>query len=424
MKITLIGAGFTGLTAALRLLQVGHQVTILEKEKIAGGLASGFKKPSWQWSVEKCYHHFFTNDQIALKLAHELGQKLENIKPDTDVLVKERILTMDSPLTLLNFSSLPFFDRLRMGLILLYLKCSLCHQKFEGQKVLPWIRKMMGKKATELIWEPLLVGKFGDFKEDISLTWFWARIKKRTIRLIYPVGGFDSLTQKLVKEIERLGGEILFGQEVISVKSNSEFCSIKTVKGNFRADKVISTIPTPIFLKMTKNLPDKYIKRLSSITHLTALTLILTLKKPFLKSTYWLNITETNFPFLALVEHTNFISPKYYGGEYLLYIGNYLPPNHPYLKMTPEQVLKIYLPFLKKINPNCQLLIINYQLFSFPFAQPVVRINYQKLKPDFKTPLKNVYLANLDMVYPWDRGVNFAIELGEKAAKIVNNDCF
>jgi len=33
--------------------------------------------------------------------------------------------------------------------------------------------------------------------------------------------------------------------------------------------------------------------------------------------------------------------------------------------------------------------------------------------------LPNVYLANMDSIVPWDRGTNYAIELGEKAAETI-----
>ena len=268
----------------------------------------------------------------------------------------------------------------------------------------------MGEKATSLIWEPLFAGKFADFAEDISLTWFWARIKKRTSSLAYPVGGFKAFADKLSSKIKDLGGEILMNNEINDISLLKDF------------NKIIITIPTPTFLKITNKLPKDYIKKLSSINHLSALTLILVLKEPFLKNTYWLNITNQSFPFLALVEHTNFMDSNHYGGSHILYIGNYLPPDHPYLKMSAKELLEIFDPYLKKINPTYHLSLITYHLFSQPFAQPVVTVGYQKLIPTFQTPIKGVYLANMDMVYPWDRGTNYAVEIGEKIAHILEED--
>ena len=51
MKIAVIGAGFGGLAAAYDLNKAGHDVTIYESADHAGGLASGFKEPDWDWSA-------------------------------------------------------------------------------------------------------------------------------------------------------------------------------------------------------------------------------------------------------------------------------------------------------------------------------------------------------------------------------------
>jgi len=419
MKIAILGAGFCGLMTGLRLAQKGHQVTLFEKEDKVGGLAGGFKNRSWDWTLEKSYHHFFTNDDLVFSLAKELNQKIITQRSKTDIYLNGQILPLDSPLSLLKFPLLSPIDRLRTGITLSYLRYLSSLSYLDGKKALPWLRKFMGQEATNLLWEPLFQSKFGDFKEKIALSWFWARIKKRTSSLAYPEEGFQAFADKMAREIEKTGGQILLKREIIAISRESSAVSLKIQNQRFKTfkfDRIIVTLPTPTFLKITPQLPPAYIKKLSSIPHLSALILVLILDKPFLKNTYWLNILDQNFPFLALVEHTNFIDPKHYGDKHILYIGNYLPESHPYLKMSAKELLKVYQPYLKKISPNYQLPTTHYQLFTQPFAQPIVTPDYQKLIPSFKTPLKGVYLANIDMVYPWDRGVNYALELGEKTA--------
>lgn len=409
MKIAILGAGFTGLAAALKLAKLGHQITVFEKEANVGGLASGFKEKSWNWHLDKTYHHLFTNDLSAINLAKEVNQKLITKRPVTEVLVNNQMAPFDSPMALLKFTNLPIVDRLRVGLCTFYLKYLASKKHLENKYALTWLNKFMGKDATEMIWNPLFEGKFGNQKHSISLTWFWARIKKRTPNLIYPEKGFQEFAKNIQQEAEKLGVKFIFNTEVSNLKIINSKLSIL----NYQFDKAIITLPTQVFTKIAK-LPEKYIKRISSIPHLTALNLILILKKPFLQKSYWLNITDKSFPFLVLADHTNFMDSKNYNNQHILYIGNYLPENHPYLKMSSTELLKIFEPYLKKLNTKYE--IRNTYKFILPNSQPVVSPNYPNLIPKFQTPIKNVYLANLDMVYPWDRGVNYAIDMGGKIA--------
>ena len=422
MKVAILGSGITGLTAAYRLLQNGHQVTLFEKEDSIGGLAVGFSQNSWDWTLEKAYHHWFTNDNFILNLAKEIGHKVIIVRPRTDILINNQILPFDSPPSILKFPHLSLVNRFRLGLGVCYLKFNSNYQQFEYKKALSWTRKVMGQEVTTKIWEPLFQGKFGNYKEDISLTWFWARIYKRTTSLAYPEGGFKLFTDRLGHKIIEMGGQILLNTNVDELKNLGKVCQVKAGKKTFTFEKVIVTLPSPVFVKVTKGLNKNYIKRISSIPHLHALTLILELKKPFLKKTYWLNITDSEFPFLILAEHTNFMKSKHYGGNHILYIGNYLPTGHPFLKMSKQDLLKKFDPYLKRINPSYSSSLINSFLFLGPFAQPVVTVGYPKKMPSFKTPLKNIFIANLDMVYPWDRGTNYAVEMGEKVAGLMHQN--
>ena len=165
MKIAILGAGFTGLTAAYRLAQKGHEVTIFEKENAVGGLAIGFKLPEWDWAIEKGYHHWFTNDDSVLKLAEEIHHKVIITKPSTDVLIDGNRVALDTPLTLLTFSALPLIDRLRMGLILTYLKLSGNQKKFVSTPALSWIRKCMAAPITHIVLTDIIFDKFFSDKD-------------------------------------------------------------------------------------------------------------------------------------------------------------------------------------------------------------------------------------------------------------------
>src|SRR5260221_7185182 len=90
--------------------------------------------------------------------------------------------------------------------------------------------------------------------------------------------------------------------------------------------------------------------------------------------------------------------------------------------MSEKEIMKEFDPFLEKIHPGYKKSLITVRKFSVPFAQPIIPVNYSKMVPSFETPLKNVYLANMQQVYPWDRGTNYAVQLGQKIAVIVENN--
>lgn len=411
MKMAVIGGGLTGLTTAYRLSQNGHQVDIFEKERQLGGLAASIKKPGWDWPLDNFYHHYFTSDRHLKKLLVDLGleNKLFYLRPKTSIFSGGKISQLDSPLSLLTSPEFKFASKIRAGLATAYLKTVTNWRKFEKETAWPWLKKYYGNEVFDRLWRPLLEAKFGAEAKKVSLAWFWARIKKRSTNLGYLEGGTQILVEKLESEIKKSGGQILKSRE-FQVRKSDDY------------DRVIFTTPASVFLKtMGKKLPRSYFQSLSPLKMLGAISLVLELKKPFLPDgTYWLNINEKGFPFVAVVEHTNFIDKTHYGNHHILYVGGYYPHTHRYFKMKKEEILKEFLPFLQKINPDFNFLsAIRYSLIANGYAQPVVPVNYSKMIPAMKTPLPRVYLANMQMVYPWDRGVNYAVEMGERAAKEV-----
>ena len=455
MNIGIIGAGFTGLSAAYYLTKKGHTVTVFEKDEKPGGLAVGFRPEGqgggmpapnetnvpalrseatkWDWTLEEHYHHWFTNDKSALSLAHEIDHKVIIKRPKTSSFVDSKIFQLDSPISLLKFPELSLFNRIRMGLSLALLKYNPVWKPLEKFKAEPYLKKMMGEKGYEKLWKPLMVNKLGKYAQSVSLAWFWARVYKRTPSLAYPEGGFLEFAEHIQKEIEKNGGKFHYNTEVLKIKIQNSKVKIaiqKSLLSNERSkkedhefDNVIVTLPSPLFIKIAPELPKDYIDKLSKLKMIGAVNIVLRLKNPFFNDgTYWLSMSDLNSPILAIVEHTNFMDKKNYNNEHLVYIGNYMETSDPRFSMTKEELLKLYDPWLKKINPNYQLSAISSQLFRAPFAQPIIPINYSRNIPPVTTPITNVYLANMQQVYPWDRGTNYAVELGKNIAKKINEN--
>jgi len=423
MKIAIIGAGFTGLSAAYKLTSQGHAVTILEKESQPGGLAIGFSKKEWKWSIEKHYHHWFTNDNSILNLAKKVNYPVEIKRPITSVYIQKKLYQLDSIINIIKFPLLNFFDKTRMVMVLAFLRYYPFWRHLEKINANQFLTATMGKKAYDLLWKTQLDNKMGKYANEVSLVWFWSRIKKRTSKLAYPVEGFLPFAEKVAERIKKQTGEIKYNAQVVSIKKiNSQFKVSYKYNNKLTTeyfDKVIFTLAAPVLKQVVEDLPESYKKRLVGQKSIGAINLILRLRHKFMPdNTYWLSICEKNSPVMVLVEHTNFMESKFFNNEHLLYVGNYLESTDPLFLASNEELLERYESLLNEIHPGYKKDIIGVDVFRAPFAQPVVPIEFSKKILPMKTPIDGLIMANMQQVYPWDRGTNYAVELGEKAAEI------
>ncbi len=422
MTVGVLGAGILGLSCALRLAQAGESVVVLEKEDVPGGLAAGF--PVGGAYLERFYHHLFGTDRAIVALIHELGlgPDLYWGQPNTSVLRGGRPYALNSATAVLRFTPLPPLDRLRLGAGVAYLKGVRDYRSLPDETAADWIRDRMGERAYTVVWEPQLRGKFGSYYEQVDLPWFWARIHCRTTSLGYLRGGFHRLYARLAEEIVRLGGRVELGREARSIEREADgrLC-VDTSGGPYHFDRLAVTLTTRLFLRLARGLPEPYRARWEKgPLHLGAHCLVLSLDRPLMPPVYWLSVADPGLPFLAAVEHTNFLPASDYGGRHLLYLGNYLPMEHELFGWDDARVLAEFLPHLRRLNPSFEpAWVREHWVWKAPFAQPVVTRGYLRQLPPHETPLPGVYLANMAHVYPQDRGQNYSLKLGEKLARRV-----
>lgn len=417
MKIAILGGGLTGLTAAYYLSQRNHQVTVFEKEKLLGGLAAGFKADHWHWSLERAYHHLFASDSNILNFSKEIGfNKIFFQSPITASIFDDlSIFPLDTPTDLLAFPYLNLIDKLRAGFIIAFLKLSPFLPLYEKQTAEEFLKKTMGDNVWNVLWQPLFRGKYGDYAGIILAVFIWARINKRTKNLGYVEGGFQTLIDYVETRIKKLGVEVKTGYQIEAVKKQGNGFMVN----NMKYDAVISTLPTPVLTKIARSvLPNDYLEKLTKIEYLHALTLILETDKPILDKIYWLNVSTKKIPIMGVVQHTNFIDKKNYGGKHLAYLGWYLKREDKIMQMKDEELVNYVMPYLKKISKS-KFKVSNFYAFRAPFAQPIFDKEFVKNKPEFITPTKNFFVANLDMTYPYDRGTNFAVKLGKQVSGLI-----
>lgn len=421
-RVGVLGGGALGLAAALRLAQAGRRVTVIEREPQLGGLAAGFRVgPS---ALEKFYHHMFRTDTTIIGFVHELGlgDRLLWGQPNTSTLANGRIVSLGSIPDLLRLPLLGPADRLRFLAGMAVLKAIPNESVFRGWTAAAWMPRLMGRRAFDVMWEPMLRGKFGARADQIAMSWLWSRVHERSLRLGYVRGGFQQLYDAFGARICALGGSVLTGTTASSIELADGHVEVRTQDGGqtHAFDQLLVTLPTRLFARLAPGLPPEYVQRYQGPEHYGAHVLILGLDRPLVPDVYWLNINDRDMPFLALVEHTNFLPPADYGDLHLVYLGNYLPMDDPRFGEDEATVLARYTTALRRIRPDFKpSWIVQQWLFRAPYAQPIVTTDYLSRLPPHTTPLPGVYLANMAHVYPQDRGQNYSMRLGEHMARLM-----
>ncbi|NJN67133.1 MAG: NAD(P)/FAD-dependent oxidoreductase [Chloroflexaceae bacterium] len=434
MNIGIIGAGIAGMSAAYDLARTGHRVTIYERAEQVGGLASGFRDPRWEWPLERFYHHVFEGDTAIRTLTHEIGygEKLFFRKGVTAHFWNGTFSPIDGPVAVLRFPGVSFLDRVRFGAACFYLKYVTKNwHRLETTTATAWSERWMGKPAYQTIMAPLLKNKFGPYADEVNMAWLWARLRARSFKLGYYAGGFQGFAEALLAAIQQLGVAVHLATPVHRLSppdegeaapdGRREGWTVLTEHGAHHADRVIVTGSPGLLARLAPHLPPDYLGNLAALKSLGAIALTIALKHRLTEGFYWMQgMRREEFPFLALVEHTNFIEPEHYGGDHLVYCGDYLPPDHEYFRLSQEALLERFVPSLARVNPNFRPdWIRDAWLHREPYAQPIVGLNHSQSIPSLVTPLPHLYFASMSQVYPWDRGTNYAVELGQRVAAAV-----
>lgn len=432
LRIAVVGGGFSGLAAAEALLAGGAQVHVFEKQSQLGGEVA--TRAIGDTFVEYYYHHCFGSDRHLLVAAERLGvvDKLIWVDSTMGFYWGGRLLPFNGPADVMRFPPLNPVQRIRLGLSVLYLQKRKNWQPLQDVSAADWMRRFCGDRVFDTVWGGLLKAKFGEDWHRVSMSWLWARIHVRAAsrskgmakeQLGYFHNSFRTLVDAFGRRIEELGGHVhLETPAERIIVENGQARGIVTGGQRRDFDLVLAAVHTPIFLHLTPDLPDAYRQRLGSIEYKGASCLLLELDRR-MSPYYWLNISAEDSPFTALVEQTNLVSPAAYGGSYLLYVARYMSPRDPLMRMETPALFDYYLPYLQQVYPNFSRdMVKNMWSGGDPFAQPLIEVGYQQKKPDLRTPIPRLYLANTTLIYPEDRGINYSIRLGQEVAESILAD--
>jgi protoporphyrinogen oxidase len=426
--VVIVGAGFTGLAAGLKLARAGVKVTILESDSSPGGLAGMFEFKDGV-RVEKFYHHWFTNDEYVPHFVRELGLEgqIVTMPSRTGMYYSGRHWRLSKPIDLLRFAPLPFLDRIRLGLLVFKVRRIKDWRSIEHLSIREWLEPLCGRTVYRIVWEPLIKAKFSIYADDVNAVWFWKKLvlrgstrdKQGGEQLAYFKGGFGRLAEEAVKVFVAAGGEIRFNTSVTNFRAvGDKLNALSTTRGEIQAREFLFTPSFPIIGKIFQGSPHKaWLQQLSRVRYLGNMCLVLKLDRS-LSETYWINVNDPGFPFVGVIEHTNFDSPQNYGGNRIAFLSKYLSTADTIWEYSDAQYLDFALQHLQRMFPQMKReWVIEYRVWRSEYAQPVTERDYSKYVPGKQTPYTNATICTMAHVYPEDRGTNYAIRDGQEIAE-------
>ena len=433
-SVAVIGGGFTGLTAAHRLARRGARVTILEASDRLGGLAAGFELAGHR--IEQAYHFLYTTDEHIRGLVDELqlDDRLTFHKSSVSTYYDGTLYPMETPIDLIRFKPISLLARIRAGVTVLWLQRVKDWRPLSGITALSWLRKYAGREVTDVIWEPLLRGKFDRYYDKVTMSWLWGRVLQRVDSrdkdqggevLGYFDGGFRVIVEALEASLRGAGADIRLGAPVSSIThdADADEVIVETPAGTDRFDRVLATVPSNVFTRMIEDRRAEdaaYFDRLESIDYLDAVVHVFASRQKFTPY-YWHNINSPDAPFVVFLSLTNLVGAERFDGLNVYYIGDYVPREHEYMSADADALKERWYGELGEIFPEFdRSQVVDDGLFKMRNAQHIVDIGFEenKLTPH-ETPCPGVFLCNFSQIYPMDRGTNYAVRDGNRMAELV-----
>jgi protoporphyrinogen oxidase len=410
-----------GLAAAYHAAKAGNDVTVFEASHDVGGMAAHFDFGGL--SLEKYYHFICKADQPTFDLLSELGigDRMRWRPTSMGYFTGSRLHPWGDPVSLLRFPELDLLSKIRYGALMFLSTRRERWDALEKTSAKDWITRWCGPKVYERLWRPLFDLKFYEYADNVSAAWIWTRIKRigRSRQSLfqeelgYIEGGSETLVKALVAEITARGGKIKLGEPVQEVLVREhKVRGVRTPRGEYAADAVISTAPTPFVSSIVPTLPAEWKARYDAIDNIGVVCIVFKLKRSVTPH-FWVNITAPDIPIPGIIEFSNLRPTE----DTIVYVPYYMPTTNSRWKWEDSALIEEAFAAIRRVNPSISTADrIGVHVGRLRYAQPICPPGFAAMLPPVKTPIRGLQIADTCFYYPEDRGIAESVRLGKEMA--------
>jgi protoporphyrinogen oxidase len=424
MHVVILGSGAMGLAAAYQAVSDGHEVTVIEGDAQAGGMAAHFDFGGV--SIERYYHFICKTDEPTFELLRDLGieDRMRWRETSMGVYANGKLEPWGNPVALLRFPKMSLLGKLRYGLFAFVSVQRESWPSLEHRNAKEWIKSWCGESVYDLHWKQLFQHKFYEFQDQISAAWIWTRIhrigksRKSMMQeeLGYIEGGSETLVKALVDAIEGLGGTIQLGNAARRVLvEEGKVVGVETTKGTVAADRVISTVPTPYVSALVPDLSEEAKRKYDDIPNIGICCLIFKLSRS-LTPHFWVNLAEPGIEIPGLIEFSNLRDVE----GTIVYVPYYMPTTHEKFSWPDEKLLAEAFAAMQAVQPELRAEeVLDRRVARLRYAQPICAPGFAATLPPVQTAIAGLQIADTCFYYPEDRGIAESVRLGRHMARSV-----
>jgi len=409
------------MTLALRLAQKGHKVTLFESRPNPGGLADAWQIGDVTW--DRHYHVTLMSDTSARAVLKELDleDQMQWVETKTGFFTDDELYSMSNTLEFLTFPPLRMIDKLRLGGTIAYAARVKNWKKLEKISVGDWLIRLSGRRTFEKMWLPLLRCKLGECWRETSAAFIWATIARmyaarrtglKKEMFGYCRGGYANVLARFTKKLEDLGVEIHCNTPVKNVRTSFDGRLTVQLADHDRVfDRVVSTLPTPVMSRVYPELTATE-KTLFAGVRYHGIVCASVLLSRSLSPYYVTNITDSGYPFTAVIEMTALIDKQELNGNALVYLPRYVAPDDELFDRSDAEIEHEFLSGLKRMHPTLSLVDVKAVRISrvrHVFALPT--LGYSDRLPPIVTSVPGLYSLNSSHIVNGTLNVNETIKL-------------